>query len=85
MSGVNEAQVKKAEQLQDLLLDDLIKMFEAGEATSTDRATLAKLLRDNGWSVDASQVPQELKSQLTSSIQAEEDIPDGVIPISRAQ
>ena len=84
MAGVKQDQVDKAEQLQELLLDDLIKLFKDGEATSTDRATLARLLKDNGWSVDPSMVPQELKEQLTSKIAAGDDIEDDVVPISRA-
>ena len=84
MSGVKQEQVDKAEQLQELLLDDLIKLFKEGEATSTDRATLARLLKDNGWSVDPSMVPQDLRDKLTSKIAPGDDIEDGVVPISRA-
>ena len=84
MSGVKQEQVDKAEQLQELLLDDLIRLFKEGEATSTDRATLARLLKDNGWSVDPSMVPQELRDKLTSKIAPGDDIDDDVVPISRA-
>ena len=84
MADVKQAQVDKAEQLQDLLLNDLIKLFEDGAATSTDRATLARLLKDNGWSVDPSMVPQDLKDKLTSKIAPGDDIDDDVVPISRA-
>ena len=84
MSGVKQEQVDKAEQLQELLLDDLIRLFKEGEATATDRATLARLLKDNGWSVDPSMVPQELRDKLTSKIAPGDDIDDDVVPISRA-
>lgn len=84
MAGVKQGQVDKAEKLQELLLDNLIKLFEDGTATSTDRATLAKLLRDNGWSVDPLMIPQDLKDQLTSKLKPGDDIDDSVVPISRA-
>ena len=84
MAGVKQGQVDKAAYLQELLLDDLIVLFESGDATSTDRATLARLLKDNGWSVDPSMVPQELMEKLTSKIAPGDDIDDDVVPISRA-
>lgn len=84
MSGVKQDQVDKAEKLQELLLDDLITLFKDGKATSTDRATLARLLKDNGWSVDPLMVPQDLQDQLTSKIEPGDDIDDSVVPISRA-
>ena len=84
MAVVKQGQVDKAEQLQELLLNDLKKLFKQGETTTPDRATLARLLKDNGWSVDPSMVPQELKEKLTSKIAPGDDIDDDVVPISRA-
>lgn len=61
-------QVEKATELQDLILDDFIAMAKAGTLTSTDRATIVRLLAANGWSLDPNQLPQHLKDKLTSSI-----------------
>lgn len=57
-------QLDKAEALQDLLLDSFINLFKTNGETAADRATLAKLLKENGWSLDPSRLPQTLQDKL---------------------
>lgn len=57
-----------AAQLQTLLLDDYVKLFKDGSATAADRAALAKLLRDNGWTFDPSDVKPDVKDKLTKAV-----------------
>ncbi len=61
----NNEQLQQAEQLQKLLLNSFINLFTMHGETAADRATLAKLLKENGWSLDPSRVPQTLKDKLT--------------------
>lgn len=69
-----EAQIKQLEKLQDLLLADLITAFENGTATATDRATLIRFLKGEGWTLDPSRVPTSLKDKLTSNVRFDEDL-----------
>jgi hypothetical protein len=56
-----------------------------GSATSTDFATLARVLAANGWTLDPKQLPQELRDKLTSKVSPEELEYDGILPIQRKQ
>lgn len=66
--------IEKAEKLQDLLLDNFIKLFQENEATATDRATAIRFLTDNGWDLDPARVPQELKDKLTRKVEPDADL-----------
>jgi hypothetical protein len=69
-----EAQVKKAEKLQDLLLEHWTRMAIDGTLSATDCATIARLLSANGWTLDPSQLPQDLRSKLTSNVKFDDDL-----------
>jgi hypothetical protein len=69
-----DAQVKKAEKLQDLLLDHWTRMAQEGTLSATDCATIARLLSSNGWTLDPSQLPQDLRSKLTSHVKFDDDL-----------
>jgi len=70
-------QIEKAEQLADLLLNNWIRLAKNGELTSTDSATIARVLMANGWTLDPAQLPQELLDKLTSQISFDADEQDG--------
>jgi hypothetical protein len=53
-------------------LERMEAMLDAKEITSTDMATLARVLMQNGWTIDADKLPQELRSKLTSVVSFEE-------------
>lgn len=69
-----EAQIKLADELQDLVLADLKKILDNGTATATDRATIIRLLRDNGWNLDPSRLTTSLKDKLTNKVRFDEDL-----------
>lgn len=53
------------------------------DISSADFKTIVQFLKDNGWSVDPSRIPESLVDQLTSKVAPDADIEDGVIPIRR--
>jgi hypothetical protein len=63
----NDEQVSLAEVLQAKWLKQMDKMFDAGTITSTDMATLARVLLANGWSLDPSKLPEKLRNKLIDS------------------
>lgn len=68
-------QIVKAEQLQDLILDNFVKLFqEGGGATATDRATAIRFLQSNGWDLDPARVPQNLRDKLTKNVKPDADL-----------
>lgn len=70
MAHADPEQVEKTKRLQNLWLDQMVAMLDPDnkdyECSSTDRATIYRFLHDNGWSVDASNIPTGLKDLLTS-------------------
>lgn len=65
-------QVAIAERLQLKWLERMEKLLDEGSITSTDMATLAKVLRDSGWTLDATKLPEKLRNKLTSEVSPEE-------------
>lgn len=61
------AQIELANSLQLKWLKHMDKLFDDGTITSTDLATLARLLMSNGWSLDPHTIPQRLKDKLVKS------------------
>lgn len=67
-------EIKKLELLRSLLLDDCIRLAEAGELTPTDRRTIAGLLKDNNLLLDPTSLPQSLRDKLTTSMKPSEGL-----------
>lgn len=63
-----DAQVEIAERLQVKLLKRFESLIDSNELTSTDAATLARLLMANGWSIDPTKIPQGIKDKITKHI-----------------
>lgn len=61
-------QLELTERLQLKLLKHLDQAFDEGTITSTDVATLSRLLMQNGWSIDPSRLPQGVRDKLTEII-----------------
>lgn len=78
-----QRQIEITERLQMKLLDRFEKALDEGTITSTDMATLTRLLSQNGWSLDPSKLPQNLRALLTSHVDPEELDDEQVIPITR--
>lgn len=74
------AQTEIATRLQRLLLEDFERAFKDCTITAADRATLARLLMQNGWSLDPKELPQSLRDKLTTHINPDSfDEEDGVV------
>jgi len=61
-------QVEIASRLQLAWLKRMEKMLEDGTITSTDMATLARVLLANGWVLDPAQLPQGLRGRITETL-----------------
>lgn len=81
MSDRRQRQIELAERLQDLLLRDFESQLSSGEMSPTDRATLARLLMQNGWTLDPSKLPQGLQGMLTTQVDPEELDDDDVFDL----
>lgn len=82
----DKKQLDIAERLQVLLLEDFETRIKSDEGlTPTDRATLARLLTQNGWSLDPAQVPQGLRDKLSTRTKASDlnDDDADVLPMRR--
>lgn len=66
--ATNAKQIEIAERLQLLWLERMEVMMNEGTITSTDMATLARVLLANGWVLDPAQLPQGLRGKLTEAI-----------------
>ena len=78
MEDDKKKQLQLAEKLQVLLLEDFERLANDGLLTPTDRATLARLLTQNGWSIDPSAMPQGLKDKLTSIVRFDDELDQDV-------
>lgn len=65
-------QVEIAEALQLQLLQWFKDHMESEQMTATDRATLARLLMQNGWTIDPAKLPEELRNKLTTDLRPED-------------
>jgi len=76
-SPEHDAELKKQLDIKTRLetkwLERMEKMIDSGEITSTDMATLARVLMQNGWVIDANKLPQQLRDKLTTHLSFEED------------
>ena len=64
----SEEQIDIAERLQGKWLKHMERMLDAGTITSTDMATLARLLMANGWALDPSKLSESLRNKLIDAI-----------------
>lgn len=80
-----EEQIAITERLQMKLLKRFEDMLDANEITSTDIATLCRLLSQNGWVLDPSRVPKGLLSKLTARVPVEELNGGKVLPFVAKQ
>ena len=75
-----QQQIEIAERLQQLWLERMEVLLTSGDATSTDLATIARVLIMSGWTLDPHQLPQGLRDKLTSAIPDVDDF--DVIPLA---
>ena len=68
MDTNHQDQVEIAKRLQMKWLRRMEHLLDSGEITSTDMATLARVLLQNGWSLDPNDLPQTLRNKLTKKV-----------------
>lgn len=73
MSEQIAKQAELAEKLQMLWLERMVTLLETGIATSTDLATLSRVLLANGWSLDPKKLPKGLQDKLTQNVEFDEE------------
>ena len=79
-------QIEVAKRLQTKWLLHMERLLDEGEVTSTDLATIARLLSQNGWVLDSSRLPSRLRDKLTAEFDpTEADELDGIIPIRKTK
>lgn len=76
MAGVRREQIELGQKLFQALLEDFATLLEKGEATAADRATLARLLTQNGYSINPADLPDELRTKITTEFDPEADLDD---------
>ena len=72
MSGPKKEHLEIAERLQLALLKYFETKLADNSLTDTGAATLARLLMQNGWSLDPSQMPEGLRGKLTANVDPSE-------------
>lgn len=84
-----EKQVAIALRLQTKWLAHMEHLLVTGTITSTDMATLARVLLANGWTLDHKKMPKKLQDMLTLHVRPEdfedevnERVDTGVNPMS---
>lgn len=65
-------QVEIAERLQVKWLERMERMLDDNSVTSTDMATLSRVLLANGWTLDPTKLPQSLRDKLTEKVDPED-------------
>lgn len=88
--GNTEQQINIAARLQLLWLERMESMLtdedDEGNSlmTSTDMATLARVLMHNGWRFDPNKLPQALRDKITANVAFDDELPEPAIaPIDR--
>lgn len=81
-----QEQIELADRLKTKWLMHMEHLLDTKVITSTDLATLCRLLLANGWSLDAKQLPRGLRDKLTKNVDPSkfEDDDADVFPITRA-
>jgi hypothetical protein len=69
-----QEQLEIAERLQLKLLQRFEALIDQGEMSSTDAATLTRLLAANGWNLDPKKIPQRLRDKLTKVVEFDDDL-----------
>lgn len=82
MADTQKEQIEIAERLQLLLMKrwETLLTNPLAEVSPTEISTMAKTLRDNGWSIDPSKIPQGLRDKLLTNPEDVKDEDPDVLP-----
>ncbi len=82
MADTTRAQIEITERLQLKWLTLIEQRMDEGSISPAEMATLERFLRNNGWNLDPSRLPQGLRDKLTSKINFDDDEEsDGVLKL----
>lgn len=82
-----EKQIARSERIQDLLLERWEKLLVEGTISPTEAGVVAKVLSQNGWSLDPSKLPTGIREKLlagTDPTEFKEGDAD-ILPIRRTK
>ena len=74
-------QIDISERLQLAWLKHMEKLLDSGVITSTDLATLARVLINGGWSLDPKQLPKSVKDLMTKTLKLVDFGDDAEAPV----
>src|SRR6266568_2293328 len=63
-----EAQIEISKRLQVKWLEHMDRLLDSGTITSTDLATLSRVLLHNGWSLDPKHLPKSIQDLMTKTL-----------------
>lgn len=69
-----QKQIEIAERLQLKVLERFETLLTEGTITSTDMATLVRLLASNGWTLDPARLPRKLRDKLLDTMKFDDDM-----------
>lgn len=78
-SLMNKENVELLGTLQGKMLKEFDRRFDDKLITSADLAVLARLGMQNGWNLDPSRIPENLRDKLTSKVAFDDDEDPSVI------
>ena len=78
-----EEQIDIATRLQSKVLRHFEWLLDNGIITSTDLATLTRLMVSNGWRLDPSALPKGLRDKMTSFPDPSADLDEDILPFAR--
>lgn len=78
-----QEQANFADRLQAKWLRHMEWLLDNHLITSTDLATLSRVLMKNGWQFDMARLPKNLQDKLTSHVDFGADDEEDIVPINR--
>lgn len=78
-----QEQANFADRLQAKWLRHIEWLLDKHLITSTDLATLSRVLMKNGWQFDMARLPKNLQDKLTSHVDFGTDDEEDIVPINR--
>ena len=68
----DQEQVELARRLQTKWLLRIEDLLDTGRINATEMATLARVLQANGWVLDPSKLPHDIRDKITSDVDPEQ-------------
>lgn len=79
-----QEQINAGERIQDALLKRWEKILEDESISAAEVAVIVKMLRDSGWTLDPTRLPQGIKDKLTEKVDPSQfDEDDGDVVVGR--